>query len=291
MGGLSKVLITGAAGFTGSYLRRELTSFGYECFGLLANLLDEQAVSAEVEEVRPDYVVHLAGISYAAESDVGKIYNVNVIGSINLFNSLSKLKVPPIKLLLASTAAVYGVTDKEFQSEEIMPTPINHYACSKLCMEHMSQNYAHLFPITILRPFNYTGPGHGIDFLIPKIVNAYKRGETEIELGNLDVFREFNDVRDVCTIYRIIMESSTASGPINICTGRSISLIRIIELMDSISGIKMNVKVNPLFVRDNEIKSLAGDPRKLKDLTEYDAIFSIEDTLRWMYSANNRFSY
>ena len=284
MDGHSKVLITGADGFTGVHLRYELANFGYDCFALKANLLDQESVLAEVEEINPDYVVHLAAISFTAESEVEKIYNVNVLGSINLLTALSKLKVPPKKLLMASTAAVYGMSEEELQSEEIVPAPVSNYACSKLCMEHMAQNYAHMFPIIILRPFNYTGVGHGKHFLIPKIISAYKNGKNQIELGNLDVYREFNDVRDVCAIYRIIMDSSSSTSPINICTGQSISLLRIIELMDSMSGLKMSVKVNPLFVRDNEIKNLSGDPRKLQAITGYTETFTIEDTLKWMYS-------
>lgn len=284
MDGRFKVLITGAEGFTGRYLLKELSKHGYECIGLKSDLLNKDAILSEVVTVSPNYVIHLASISFTAEVDTNKIYNVNVVGSMNLLEALSKLKEPPENVILASTAAVYGVAGKAFQDEEMAPAPVSHYACSKLCMEHMAKNYAHLFPITIVRPFNYTGPGHGENFLIPKILKAYKTGQTQIELGNLDVFREFNDVRDVCTIYRIIMSASPTLGAINICTGRSISLLKIIEIMDTISGVRMNVKVNPLFVRDNEIKNLSGNPSKLHGITGYKALYSIEDTLCWMYS-------
>ena len=284
MDGRFKVLITGAEGFTGRHLLKELTEHGYECIGLKSDLLDKDAILSEVVTVCPNYVIHLASISFTAEVDTNKIYNVNVVGSMNLLEALSKLKEPPENVILASTAAVYGVAGKSFQDEEMAPAPVSHYACSKVCMEHLAKNYANFFPITIVRPFNYTGPGHGEKFLIPKIVKAYKTGQTQIELGNLDVFREFNDVRDVCTIYRIIMSSSPAFGAVNICTGRSISLLKIIEIMDVISGVKMIVKVNPLFVRDNEIKNLSGNPSKLQGVTGYKAVYSIEDTLRTMYS-------
>ncbi|HCG94238.1 MAG TPA: epimerase [Halieaceae bacterium] len=284
MDGRFKVLVTGAEGFTGRYLQRELSKHGYECIGLKSDLLNKDAVLSEVVTVSPNYVIHLASISFTAEVDTNKIYNVNVVGSMNLLEALSQLKEPPDNVILASTAAVYGAAGKAVLDEEMAPAPVSHYACSKLCMEHMSKNYADLFPITIVRPFNYTGPGHGENFLIPKIVKAYKAGQTQIELGNLDVSREFNDVRDVCTIYRIIMSASPTLGVINICTGRSISLLRIIEIMDSVAGVKMRFKVNPMFVRDNEITNLSGNPSKLLAATGYKALYSIEDTLSWMYS-------
>jgi GDP-6-deoxy-D-talose 4-dehydrogenase len=284
MNSRNKVLITGAAGFTGRHLVKELSKDGYECIELKSDLLEKDAILSEIITVCPNYVIHLASISFTAEVDTNKIYNVNVVGSMNLLEALAILKEPPENVILASTAAVYGVTDKGAQDEEVAPAPISHYACSKLCMEHMAKNYDHLMPITIVRPFNYTGRGHRENFLIPKILNAYKTNQAQIELGNLDVFREFNDVRDVCTIYRIIMRASPSLGVINICTGRSISLLNIIEIMDTIAGIKMTVKVNPLFVRDNEIKNLSGNPSKLHAATGYKALYSIEDTLSWMYS-------
>jgi nucleoside-diphosphate-sugar epimerase len=81
------------------------------------------------------------------------------------------------------------------------------------------------------------------------------------------------------------MSASPTLGAINICTGRSISLLKIIEIMDTISGVRMTVKVNPLFVRDNEIKNLSGNSSKLQGVTGYNALYSIEDTLCWMYSS------
>ncbi len=281
----SKVLITGLEGFTGQHLGSFLTRAGFEVVGLKCDLTDRAAVFAEVAACSPDYVIHLAGISFAAEADAGLIYRVNVVGTLNLLDALCELDKPVQKVVIASSATVYGNVPGSVLSEALCSKPVSHYGCSKLAMEHMSQNYLGRLPLVITRPFNYTGIGHAEHFLIPKIVKAYQEGRTEIELGNLDVSREFNDVRDVCCIYHDLLLGENSGITVNVCSGRTISLMRIITLMDQIAGYKMQVKVNPAFVRANEIKDLSGDVLQLNDLIQPDFKYGIEDTLRWMFGA------
>lgn len=283
----NRVLITGAEGFTGWHLKSHLTQAGYRVTGLTCDLTDREAVFNEVSLVSPDFVLHFAAISFAAESNVDLIYRVNVAGAINLLDSLCALKKSIRKVVLASSAAVYGNVENSVLSEAICPKPLSHYGCSKLAMEHMAQNYFEKLPIIITRPFNYTGVGHAEYFLIPKIVKAYQLGKKNIELGNLNVSREFNDVRDICKIYEDIIECSEYSKTINLCSGKAISLLQIIELMNQLAGYEINVVVNPDFVRENEIKDLSGDTSRLKKLVQLKFDYSIEDTLRWMFWSNN----
>jgi len=282
----SKVLVTGASGFTGRYLVSELSNYDHIISTLKSDLNDKDAVIAEILAVEPDYVVHLAAISFVGTQEADAIYRVNVIGTTNLLDALSLLPIAPKKVIIASSATVYGNA-----SGEIMETaplqPVNHYGCSKLSMECMAQNYINKFPIIIVRPFNYTGLGHSKNFLIPKIVTTYRSNKDVIFLGNLDVAREFNDVRDVCRVYRKLLYSSFDNGVINICRGSPITLMNIIDVMNNITGIKMEVKVNPLFVRKDEIKILSGNSRKLEAIIDVTWKYSIEDTLRWMYDIKN----
>lgn len=281
----SKVLITGLEGFTGQHLAPFLAQAGFEVVGLKSDLTDRSAVFSEVASCSPDCVVHLAGISFAAEADADLIYRVNVIGSLHLLDALCQLDKPVQKVVIASSATVYGNVPGSVLSEALCPKPVSHYGCSKLAMEHMSQNYLYKLPLVITRPFNYTGIGHAEHFLIPKIVKAYQEGRAEIELGNLNVSREFNDVRDVCCIYHDLLLGENSGVTVNVCSGRTISLMRIITLMDQIAGYKMQVKVNPAFVRANEIKDLSGDVSQLNDLIQPEFKYGIEDTLRWMFGA------
>jgi nucleoside-diphosphate-sugar epimerase len=230
--------------------------------------------------------VHLAAISFAAESNADLIYKVNVQGSLNLLDALSSLENAPKKVILASSATVYGNLPYSVLSENHCPKPVNHYGCSKLSMEHLAQNYVTKFPILITRPFNYTGIGHAEHFLIPKIVKAYQNKQRTIELGNLHVSREFNDVRDIGEIYQALLLTEVDSPVVNLCSGNTISLLEIIERMNEIAGYTMNVTVNPAFVRPNEIKELSGDTALLKQLIQPHFKHTIQDTLRWMYESN-----
>jgi len=278
----SRVLVTGSEGFTGIHLRKLLGESGFECFGLDCDLLDRDGVSAQVAKLRPSYVIHLAGVSFAAEQDIASVYSVNVVGTLNLLDALQRLKYPLKKVVLASSATVYGNVEGVKLAESMRPQPVNHYGCSKLSMEYMAANYFDSMSIIITRPFNYTGVHHNKKFLIPKILDAYKKKQATLELGNLDVSREFNDVRDVANIYRLLLSSAFNSGVVNVCSGKPISLSKVISLMDEICREKMHVITNPEFVRDNEIKCLSGDPHNLERLIDFQFQYTLEDTLRWM---------
>lgn len=281
----NKVLITGAHGFTGTYVQQMLAENGFTTVCLEADITNREALFAEIAHVKPDYVMHFAAISFAGESNADEIYRVNVAGSVNLLDALVAQAHPVKQVVMASSATVYGNVRDSVLVESLCPKPINHYGCSKLAMEHMAQNYFDKLPIVISRPFNYTGVGHGAKFLIPKIVQAYRSNANSLELGNLNVYREFNDVRDVCSIYLDLLLCEERSLTVNICSGRVVSLHRILELMESIAGYKIDVTVNPAFVRANEIVSLAGDCEGLVRVVSPSFKYGIEDTLRWMYEA------
>jgi nucleoside-diphosphate-sugar epimerase len=142
-------------------------------------------------------------------------------------------------------------------------------------------------PLTLVRPFNYTGVGQSAHFLLPKIVRHFQRREPIIELGNLDVSRDFNNVRNVAAIYEKLLSLPAAGETYNVCSGVEHSLHEVIEQMQEISGRTIEVRVNPAFVRAHEVKRLVGNPRKLTAAIGELPEFSLEDTLRWMYAADS----
>jgi nucleoside-diphosphate-sugar epimerase len=279
-------LVTGADGFTGAHFVKQAREAGYDVFAFNADLTNPQAVQAQVDAAAPDVVVHLAGISFVGHDKPSAFYDVNVIGTLNLLDALLKLPKSPKRVLLASSANVYGNCEQSPISEMQAPAPLNHYAMSKLAMEHLAMTYADRLPLFFVRPFNYTGPGQVESFVIPKIVSHFKRRATTIELGNLTVEREYNDVRMVTDAYLKLLDKAVAGEIYNICSGKTYTLHQVIDALVELTGHQMNVVVNPAFVRANELHRLCGDVSKLhKTIGTHDPI-ALQNTLRWMLESS-----
>ena len=283
-----KILLTGAAGFTGRFFITAAEAAGHQVIALQANLTDQSLVADEVALAQPDAVVHLAAISFVGHADDSAFYAVNVVGTTNLLAALAALPVRPSSVLLASSANVYGNCDTSPITETQAPAPVNHYAMSKLAMEQMAWTFQDRLPIVMTRPFNYTGPGQAPQFLIPKLVSHFARKAEQIELGNLHVEREFNDVRMVCKAYLALLEHGVPGQVYNICSGQPFALQHVIDTLEQLTGHSMAIKVNPAFVRVNELHRLCGNPEKLKALFKHKGVTfnspGLDETLDWMLS-------
>ena len=291
-----RALVTGLKGFTGEYLAAELRAAGHEVFGTAhgseptgegiyqVDLCDRDGLRRVVEDVRPALVAHLAGISFVGHGDVDAIYRVNVVGARNLLEALAGLPDPPKSVLLASSANVYGNAAEGMLDESTPANPANDYAVSKLAMQYMARLWMDSLPIVIARPFNYTGVGQSESFLLPKIVSHFRRGERVIELGNTDVERDFLDVRTVAKAYVALLEKAPKGEVFNVCSGAAWSLKQVLGMMADIAGYEIEVRVNPAFVRANEVKRLLGDASKLHRVIGALEHVELKDTLRWMLS-------
>jgi nucleoside-diphosphate-sugar epimerase len=280
-----RILLTGAEGFTGRHFQNKAKSLGHDVVEFKADLTNADAVSAEVKTICPSHVIHLAAISSVTHADEEAFYQVNLFGTQNLLKALCALPETPLKVLLASSANIYGNALESPISEDYCPKPVNHYALSKLAMELMSTSFAQLLPIVIARPFNYTGVGHDNRFVVPKIIEHFKKRVAEIELGNLEVLREYNDVRMVCEAYLGLLNLGLPGETYNIASGRAISLQTIITALESITNHSIVTKVNPAFVRTNEITILSGASQKIETLLGPLKHPSLEETLSWMVNS------
>jgi nucleoside-diphosphate-sugar epimerase len=294
--GRGRVLLTGANGFTGRYVRAELTDAGYEVINAVVgaaqgghevtlDITSRDNCCRVMESVRPDYLVHLAAISFVAHADAEALYRVNVIGTLNLLEAMAEAKLSPRRVLVASSANVYGNATSGVISEAQPPQPVNHYATSKLAMEYMVRTWSDRLPVVITRPFNYTGVGQEPHFLVPKIVSHFVQGAPVIELGNLDVERDFSDVRMVAAAYHGLLEHDCTGDIVNVCSGEPYSLRSILNMMQEIAGYEIEVRVNPAFVRQSEVKTLIGSPQKLRSIVGDLKSIPLGDTLRWMYES------
>lgn len=295
---MSRILITGVDGFTGRHLTALLASQGHEVFGIshrpitspveglsaahACDLTDAQGLKDIVDQVQPDKVAHLAAIAFVSHGVVEDIYRTNVVGTRNLLEALSAVQEIDA-VLLASSANIYGNRVSGAIDEDVAPDPVNDYAVSKVAMEYVAKLYQERLPIIIARPFNYTGVGQSVDFVIPKIIDHVLCKARQIELGNLDVARDFSDVRDVVLAYAALLAEPDAVGQVfNICSGTPHSLGDVITMIKEISGHDFEVIVNPAFVRKNEVKMLWGDRTKIEGLSGQKPVYTLNDTLAWM---------
>jgi nucleoside-diphosphate-sugar epimerase len=291
----ASVLVTGSRGFTGFYVCSVLREASYRVIGLtvsdefgigedevLGDLSDVDSLVAAMDKVRPAFIIHLAGIPFIAHADPLELYRVNLFGTLNLLDAVARVGIMPQKIVLASSANVYGANPICPVKEDFAPMPVNHYAMSKLSMEFLSHSWMERFPIVITRPFNYTGHGQGQQFLIPKIVKHYVNQASSISLGNLEVEREFNDVRMVAHAYLKLMEDVPAGTIVNICTGIGHKLLDIVGLVEKITSHTLKVEVDPKLARPNELPILVGDPSRLNKLVPKLPKYNVEDTLAWM---------
>lgn len=289
-----KVLLTGIDSFTGRHLEAFLKKKGYSVSGTsrrisdpakgiyMCDIADKPAVENAVAQTRPDHVIHLAGISHAGGQNAMDYYRVNTLGTEWVLTAIAEHAPSVKKVIIASSAAVYGRHASEVLDETLCPQPGSHYGISKLAAEHIARNFFDKLPVIIVRPFNYTGRGQPGHFVIPKIVGHFRKGDKVIELGNTEVVREFNDVEVACKAYAELLETGDCGEIVNLCTGKGVALSRVVSTLEKISGHSVNIRSNPEFIRQHEQKILVGSPEKLNGMIGRLPDIPLEQTLRSM---------
>lgn len=291
---MNKILLTGFTGFTGKYILQEAANL---CFDIAClsedgtpqsnsvNLMDYASVKEKVREIRPSSLIHLAAVSHVQHVPASDFYSINIGGTRNLLQALEELPHPNyINNVFASSANVYGNSRMIELSEDTPLNPVNDYGLSKKCMEELLSLWKGKIPITITRPFNYTGVGQSENFLIPKIVAAFRKRKASLELGNLEVSRDFSDVRFIAKAYLTLATQTSRFESINLCSGKLTSISKLIEILSALTQHDLQINTNPLFQRKDEILELKGNPHRMAQILGYTSPYSLEETLSWMLS-------
>lgn len=301
---MKKILLIGGNGFVGKHLKQELIgSYDVISTGREININDLDILNKFINKIKPDAVVHLAAISSIVDSinDPGKTYDVNFIGTLNVLNALKKINFIG-RFLYISSSQVYGsITDnKNPISENTILRPDNPYAVSKaaaelLCMQWFkSEN----FKIIIARPFNHIGPGQSENFSISSF--AYQLAKIKhglknpsIDIGDINVIRDFTDVRDVTTAYRLLLEKGKIGETYNICSNSEKTIRSLLDQMIEISELNVNFKQSKLRLRANDQQKIIGNNLKLIEDVDWKCKYSIYDTLKdiinfWINKISNQ---
>ena len=286
-----RVAVTGAFGFVGGWLVRELAAHGHEVVTNGPDVTDAAAVAVWLGAERPDAIAHLAAISSprAAAADPGAALAVNVGGSLAIIEAALALPDRPV-VLVTGSSEVYGVPDRLPIDEGAPLRPGSPYALTKAAAEAIatSAGLQHGLRTVATRSFNHTGPGQSADFAVPAIaarVAAAAAGRSgEIRTGNLDVAREFLDVRDVVIAYRLLLEGAAGGTvppgtTVNVGSGRSTSIRFIVEALRDLAGTDAPIVVDATLARSGEPDEIRCDPSRLATLTGWAPRIPIERTL------------
>jgi GDP-4-dehydro-6-deoxy-D-mannose reductase len=291
-----RLLATGRSGFVGEMLSHVLATTAHRQRWTLADiaagldLRDLAATRRLIEDARPDAVIHLAAQSAVPESfrDPEATLQINVVGTLHLLQALDAVGFKG-RLLYVGTGEVYGlVPESELPvTETRVPRPRNPYAVSKLAAEALCWQWhaSSGTNVVLARPFNHIGAGQSERFAVSDFarqVAEIKRGRRPpiIRVGNLDVTRDFTNVRDVIEAYLVLLERGEAGETYNICSGVEHSLRTLLEQLIALGSVDAQIESEGARMRSTEQRRMCGDATKIYNATGWRPSTPIGASLR-----------
>jgi GDP-4-dehydro-6-deoxy-D-mannose reductase len=284
-----RAFVTGASGFVGTWLTRHLEEMGDEAFALGTGIdvTDGPAVADAVVSASPDVIYHLAALTHVGDSWVApeETFRVNAIGTLSILEAARRTEEPP-RVVLVSSAEVYGPAESAPIEETMALRPVTPYAASKVAAEYLGLQ-AYLgrgIEVIRARPFNHVGPGQSPNFVIAalakRLVEAESSGALEVSVGDLSPARDFTDVRDVVRAYRLLAELGVPGEAYNVCSGEAVAIAAVFDELVVLSGNQVKPAVDPVLLRPVDIPVLVGDATKLVSLTGWSRTIPLETTLK-----------
>jgi GDP-4-dehydro-6-deoxy-D-mannose reductase len=296
-----RVFVTGAIGFVGGWLEKELHGSGHTVVSApgpeVLDIADRSGLARWLDDPAgaPDAVVHLAGMAFAPDAgkDPGEAFRVNVGGTVALFEALREIGIRP-PVLVSCSADAYGTPrPQDLPLREDAPlSPNSPYSLSKVAQEAAAAEASarYDFPVVVTRSFNHTGPGQRPVFMVPAMaqrVMAVKRGQaTSIPAGNLDVRRDLTHVRDVVVAYRLLVEAAARGtlpgrfAVVNVASGQAFTVREVIERLCALAGVPPVVGIDQSLVRSNDPIEIRGDSTLIRELVGWVPSIPLERTLR-----------
>jgi GDP-4-dehydro-6-deoxy-D-mannose reductase len=301
-----RIFVTGAIGFVGQWLEKELLGAGHEVVSApgpeVLDIVDRSGLARWLDNPAgpPDALIHLAGMAFAPDAgrDPVEAFRVNAGGTVALFEALREVGIQP-PVLVSCSADAYGTPrPADLPLREDAPlAPHGPYSLSKVAQEgaaaEASARYG--FPVIVARSFNHTGPGQRPVFVVPAMahrVMAVKRGQaTTIPAGNIDVRRDLTDVRDVVVAYRLLVEAAARGSlvdrftVVNIASGDVVTVRSVIERLCALAGVTPVIEIDQSLVRADDPAEIRGDATLIRQLVGWQPAIPLEQTLRDVLAA------
>lgn len=306
-----KSLITGITGFVGSHLAELLLSKGHDVYGLCrwrsdskniehikdkltlieADIKDASSVHNAIKDIRPDYIFHLAAMSFVKASweYPAETLSTNILGELNVLEAVRNLGLKDTRILIAGSSEEYGlVTRYELPIKESNPLrPMSPYGVSKVAQDLLAQQYWHSYKIhtVITRAFNHEGPRRGDVFCtssFAKQIALIEKGKQEpvIFVGDLNTKRDFTDVRDMVKAYLLVIEKCNPGVPYNICSGRAIRIYDVLHTLLSFTKMEIVVRQDSARMRPSDVPVLLGDCMRFKKKTGWKTTIPFGKTMK-----------
>jgi GDP-4-dehydro-6-deoxy-D-mannose reductase len=305
-----RALVTGISGFVGGHLAEHLLGSGDLVAGLsasgrwpdgLAHLasaariepfdlaaITQDAMTALIARERPEAIYHLAAQAnpQASVADPRGTWALNLGGSLTLLEAVKASGLKP-RVVLVGSGVCYGNPAPEQMpvSERCPLRPNNPYSASKGAADLLGvQHYlAHGTDVVMARPFNHAGPRQSSTYVLGALARQVAEVEAglkpRVEVGNLDIVRDFTDVRDVVRAYRLLAKKGDPGEIYNLGSGQGTKLADALEILRGLAGTPIEVFVDPARVRPVDQPLLVADASKLRAATGWEPIYSIEMTL------------
>ena len=301
---MKKALIFGIDGFVGKYMANELKENGYDVYTSSRNgrgeaydgwyscdLNDSEQVKNVIAEVNPSHIINLAG-----QTNVGISWRIpkltvetNVCGAINIMEAVHQYNMECNILMVGSSEEYFGKEGALIESDVLNPS--NPYGISKMMLEHFCELYREQYGMKVffVRSFNHTGVGQNDNFVIPSwckqvayITKCRKSGIMKV--GNLDIIRDFSNVKDIVNAYRLVIESADDSIIYNIGSGVGISLKEILNHVISLSDQQISIQQDPRLIRPIETTYSCANISLISNNLNWTPRYNIFDTVEEIYS-------
>ncbi|MBZ0096878.1 MAG: GDP-mannose 4,6-dehydratase [Sulfuricella sp.] len=291
---MKKLLITGGTGFVGSFIHTSLANsanpYGLELVPPQAmELRDPESVAKACTEAQPDFVIHLAAQSFVPQSFANphETFEINFFGTLNLLQALKQSDFKG-QLLFVGSGDMYGLVNPESLpvTESFPLKPRNPYAVSKVAAEALCYQWSQTegMNIVMARPFNHIGPGQSERFVVSDFARQIVeiklgRREAEISVGDIDVTRDFTDVRDVVRAYLTLLLEGKSGEAYNVCSGKENSIREILEQLMALAGVQASIKQDSARFRPAEQRRIYGSCDKLRGVSGWQPEIKLEQSL------------